>query len=98
MEESSTRIISCSQCGARNRVPMEKLGARAKCGKCGTPLPVEGKSGQDVFKFRCMQCGARNRIAADRVDSNPVCGKCKKPLATEELFLPQPLIITDGDF
>jgi len=98
MEEGSTRMISCSQCGARNRVPLEKAGARAKCGKCGTPLPVEDKSGQDVFNFRCMQCGARNRIPADRVESNPVCGKCKKPLATEELFLPQPLIITDGDF
>ena len=98
MEGSSTRIISCSQCGARNRVPLEKTGARAKCGKCGTPLPVEEKPGQDAFKFRCMQCGARNRIPADRIESNPVCGKCKKPLATEELFLPQPLLVTDGDF
>ena len=98
VEEAGTRIISCLQCGARNRVPLEKPGARAKCGKCGTPLLVEEKSEQEVFKLRCMQCGARNRIPADRVQSNPVCGKCRKPLATEELFLPQPLIITDGNF
>jgi len=98
MEESSTRIISCSQCGAKNRVPIEKLGAGAKCGKCGTPLPVEEAPPQEVFKLRCMECGARNRIPADRVDLHPVCGKCKKPLATEELFLPQPLIITEGEF
>jgi thioredoxin 2 len=45
-----------------------------------------------------MECGARNRIPADRVQSNPVCGKCRKPLRTEELFLTQPLIITDADF
>jgi thioredoxin 2 len=98
MEESSTQIISCSQCGAKNRVPVEKLGARAKCGKCGTPLSLEEKPAGEVFKLRCMACGARNRIPAERIESNPVCGKCKKPLATNELFLPQPLIITEGEF
>jgi thioredoxin 2 len=98
MEEAGTRIISCAQCGAKNRVPVEKMGARAKCGKCGTLLPVEEKPAGEVFKLRCTECGARNRIPADRVESNPVCGKCKKPLATDELFLPQPLIITDGEF
>jgi thioredoxin 2 len=98
MEEAGTRIISCSQCGARNRVPLEKLGAKPKCGKCGTLLSVEEKSEQDAYKFRCMECGARNRIPADRVQSNPVCRKCRKPLRTEELFLTQPLIITDADF
>lgn len=98
MEERSSRIIPCSQCGAKNRVPVEKPGTTAKCGKCGSPLPVEEKPGQEAFKLRCMECGARNRIPADRVESHPVCGKCKKPLATEELFLPQPLIITDADF
>ena len=98
MEESSKRIISCPQCGAKNRVPIEKLGAGAKCGKCGTPLPVEETPTQEVFKLRCMECGVRNRIPADRIELNPVCGKCKKPLATDELFLPQPLIVTDADF
>jgi len=98
MEEAGTRIIACSECGAKNRVPLEKLGTKAKCGKCGTQLLVEEKSEQDVYKFRCTECGARNRIPADRVQSNPVCGKCKKPLRTEELFLLQPLIITDADF
>jgi thioredoxin 2 len=98
MEDGSTRIISCAQCGAKNRVPLDKLGATAKCGKCGTPLPVEETPAQEVFKLRCMECGARNRIRADRVESHPVCGKCRKPLATDELFLPQPLIITDGEF
>jgi thioredoxin 2 len=98
MDDGSTRIISCSQCGAKNRVPLDKLGARAKCGRCGTPLSVGEKPTQEVFKLRCMECGARNRIPAERIESNPVCGKCKKPLATNELFLPQPLIITDGEF
>jgi thioredoxin 2 len=98
MEEVGSRIIPCLHCGAKNRVPLEKLGASAKCGKCGTLLPVEEKPGQEVFKFRCLACGARNRIPAGRVEAHPVCGKCKTPLATEELFLPQPLTITDQDF
>jgi thioredoxin 2 len=98
MEETGTRIIPCAQCGAGNRVPLEKLGTKAKCGKCGAPLRVEEKSEPEGYKFRCTECGARNRIPADRVQSNPVCGKCKKPLRTEELFLPQPLILTDADF
>ena len=98
MEERSAPIISCAQCGAKNRVPLDKLGARAKCGKCGTPLPVEEQQAQETYKFRCMECGARNRIPTDRVQSNPVCGRCKKPLPVEELFLPQPLLITEADF
>jgi thioredoxin len=32
------------------------------------------------------------------VDAGPLCGKCKKPLRIEEIFLPQPLVITETDF
>ncbi len=32
-------IRACPHCGAENRVPLEKLGARAKCGRCKQPLP-----------------------------------------------------------
>jgi len=28
-------IVLCPHCQARNRIPREKLGHRAKCGKCG---------------------------------------------------------------
>lgn len=98
MEETVHQIIACSQCGAKNRVPDEKLGAKAKCGKCGAALPAEEKPREEAYKFRCMECGAKNRIPADHLESNPLCGKCKKPLATEELFVPQPLILTEADF
>ncbi len=30
--------------------------------------------------------------------SAPVCGKCKIPLKTQELFAPQPLMVTESDF
>ena len=31
-------IISCSRCGAKNRVPKERLEERAVCGRCRAPL------------------------------------------------------------
>ncbi len=38
MSRKDTRTIRCTKCGARNRVPMDKAGAYAKCGKCSSPL------------------------------------------------------------
>ena len=36
-------LIRCPACGANNRLPAEKLmlGARPRCGRCKTPLPVD---------------------------------------------------------
>jgi len=34
------RIISCPNCGAKNKVLSEKLSLSPKCGKCGAFLPV----------------------------------------------------------
>jgi hypothetical protein len=31
-------VIPCEVCGARNKVPREKLSLGPKCGKCRTPL------------------------------------------------------------
>jgi thioredoxin len=102
MESNGSQIAVCSKCGAKNRVLQEKAGMQAKCGRCGSPL-ARGKrqarsDGMDVYLFRCTECGARNKIPADRIEAGPRCGRCKQPLKPEELFLPQPLKITDGDF
>jgi hypothetical protein len=35
---SGSAIITCSHCGVKNRVPMEKKRQKARCGKCGKPL------------------------------------------------------------
>jgi thioredoxin 2 len=37
---SDSLIIPCSRCGAKNRVPKDRLGERAVCGKCRAPLAV----------------------------------------------------------
>jgi len=100
MEQGGPRIIACPDCGAKNRVPADRMGAAAKCGKCGTPLKADSpkEDQREAFLFRCPQCGTRNRIPLEKVETGPKCGKCGTPLETEELFEEQPLMITDGNF
>jgi thioredoxin 2 len=100
MEQTAVEIVGCPACGAKNRIPPEKTGAQARCGKCGAPLHPGEKPehGHEYYVFRCPECRARNRILSDKLHSGPVCGKCKKPLHTEELFIPQPLLIKDANF
>jgi thioredoxin 2 len=100
MEETAAEIVQCPACGARNRIPIERAGAKAKCGKCGAPLHGGEKTagGPEFTFFRCPGCRTRNRISSDRIHSNPVCGKCRKPLNTDELFVPQPIAVTDANF
>jgi thioredoxin 2 len=33
-----TVIVRCEQCGAKNRIPSHRIGERAVCGKCRSPL------------------------------------------------------------
>jgi thioredoxin 2 len=93
-------IVRCSECGAANRIPAEKIGTTARCGKCHTLLPAEPKKAapSEVFKMRCTACGAKNKIPAAKIDSGGKCGKCGALLKTQELFEPQPLMVTDGNF
>jgi thioredoxin 2 len=48
--------------------------------------------------LRCSECRAKNRIPTSKIHEGAICGKCKKPLKTEELFDPQPLLITEANF
>lgn len=38
MSLKNTLTIRCVKCGTKNRVPIDKTGAFAKCGKCSSPL------------------------------------------------------------
>lgn len=38
MPAQDSKIVVCPACATSNRVPVEKLGAGGKCGRCGSPL------------------------------------------------------------
>ena len=100
MEQPGYEMIQCLQCGTRNRIPPEKLGVRAKCGKCGAVLQSKADTNQRAssYTLRCSECHAKNRIPSSKLHEAAICGKCKKSLKTEELFDPQPLLITEANF
>jgi len=96
----SNHIIRCPECGAANRIPADKIGVAAKCGKCHTLLPgdPEKTAPGQAIQMRCTQCGAKNKIPAGKLDAGGKCGKCGTLLKTEELFEPQPVMVTDSNF
>lgn len=105
MNQSSDQIIQCDECGAKNRIHLDRLhrtnasGEKIKCGKCHQPLRIDQKAADtsDAYKMRCMTCGTKNRVPADRIDGDAKCGKCGEMLQTGELFIPQPVIVTDAN-
>lgn len=96
MSKVNTSIIRCPACGAGNRIPVDRIGTAAKCGKCQAALP--SGNGLAAYKMRCGDCGAKNKIPAAKIDAGPKCGKCGSPLQTEELFKSQPIMVTDANF
>ena len=95
----SNHIIRCPECGAANKIPADKIGVAAKCGKCHTLLPSDQEKtapGQAI-QMRCTECGTKNKIPAGKLDAGGKCGKCGALLKTEELFEPQPVMVTDSN-
>jgi len=41
-------IVSCRQCGKKNRVPRARVHERAQCGACGSPLQKETDTGRPL--------------------------------------------------
>ena len=50
------------------------------------------------YLFRCPNCLAKNRIPAHKTGAIAKCGKCATTLNTKDLFLAQPVMVTDGNF
>lgn len=100
MNESTSAIVKCPSCGARNKIPREKIGSSARCGKCHVPLDTAAapEDAAGSYTIRCPQCRTRNRVPGHKIDSGAKCGKCKEALPTGELFISQPVIVTDANF
>ncbi|MFH0998770.1 MAG: thioredoxin [Pseudomonadota bacterium] len=50
------------------------------------------------YLFRCVSCKTRNRIPADHAGQPGKCGKCGAVLKTSDLFIQQPILVTDANF
>ena len=100
MSDTESYIIRCKSCGAGNRIPADRIGKPAKCGKCHEALATDINEAEpeSKYKMRCIECGAKNRIPAGKLKAGPKCGKCGAMLKTEELFISQPLMVTDANF
>jgi thioredoxin 2 len=100
MNEKSAYVIRCPGCNAANRIPAERVGKPARCGKCHAELPTDPKSAEPEasYKLRCIECGAKNRVPGAKSKAGAKCGKCGAKLKTEELFTPQPIMINDANF
>ena len=100
MEMNSHHLIRCSDCGAKNRILHEKISGVPKCGKCGVELKMvqaEGSGGESYF-FRCTKCRTRNRIPFWKINAGAKCGKCGAGLDTGQLFVAQPLMVSETNF
>jgi thioredoxin len=100
MDQANFQNVRCAQCNATNRIPADKVGMAAKCGKCHAPLSGEHKKTVpgEAVKMRCTECGVKNKIPTDKIDAGAKCGKCGALLQTEVLSEPQPVMITDSNF
>jgi len=100
MEKNSHHLIRCSNCGAKNRIFHKKMSGVPKCGKCGAELKMdkaEGDNGES-YLFRCTKCRTRNRIPFSKISAGAKCGKCGAALDTQELFVAQPLMVSETNF
>ncbi|HHO47819.1 MAG TPA: thioredoxin TrxC [Desulfobacteraceae bacterium] len=71
-------IIRCPACGAKNRIPPEKLHLRARCGRCGSSLAggVDGKVIElDDTRFDGFVRTAALPVVVDFY--SPTCGPCR---------------------
>jgi thioredoxin 2 len=100
MEKRSQHLVICSSCGAKNRIPREKIRGVPKCGKCGAALNIEqtGEEGAGSYFFRCTACKTRNRIPFQKINAGAKCGKCGALLDTDELFQAQPIMVSETNF
>jgi thioredoxin 2 len=107
MMAEQTYIVQCKACGAKNRIPSDKSGLKAKCGKCGELMEIQKSTSEqdnknfrtgNVYLVRCLSCGSKNRIPENKMNETAQCGKCHKPVETSGLLSGRSMMVSDRDF
>ncbi|MCJ8500922.1 thioredoxin domain-containing protein [Desulfatitalea alkaliphila] len=93
----SEKRIVCRQCGAQNRIPIEKPLANAKCGRCHAPLQDSAQQPQKIT-LRCGKCHTKNRLPVDKIAGGAKCGRCSAPIRHTDLFHGRPVLVTGANF
>jgi thioredoxin 2 len=98
-------MTTCSGCGAKNRIPFDKIGSSAKCGKCGSTIDTANLKSKSTkketlndYKVRCLSCKAKNRIPSDKMGETAKCGRCESIIETAQLITGRSMMVTDQSF
>ena len=71
-------ILACSKCGTKNRIPVSRITASPKCGKCGTLLSIDILSKPVDVSDKTFDQEVLNSALPVLVDCwAPWCGPCK---------------------
>lgn len=96
MTPPAVRVVQCPACGAKNKIPAEKAGQAARCGRCKAALATADAQSGGVI-VRCTHCRTKNRLPT-RASDGGRCGRCGTPLSTTGVFDGRPLEVGDADF
>jgi thioredoxin 2 len=96
---NSETLIACPGCGAKNKIPMNKLEQEPKCGRChGSLKPEIDRQKAAILTLRCSQCHTKNRVPRLKLHSGAKCGRCGKPIQHEGLLDGRTVMVTDTNF
>lgn len=71
-------FVQCPKCGARNRIPYDKLHLRPKCGRCGQSIAASFAGVVDLDDAG-LQATVRESSLPVLVDFySPTCGPCRQ--------------------
>ena len=97
--DSNEYYLRCTQCSARNKLPLARLGKSPACGRCKQKLFSEDSPiSTGAIIVPCNQCQTSNRIPLQRLGAQPRCGKCKSTLAIRLSNQNGPLTLSDLNF
>jgi thioredoxin 2 len=98
MASMHASVVTCTQCGAKNRIPTEKTVVSARCGRCRAPLPGGQGARPETITLRCVQCRTKNRVPLAKLHAGAKCGRCGTPLEHRDVLSGRAVMVSDVNF